>query len=107
MRQLRFDYPLKELPGVRVDAISDDAVFEVLTGTRDARRLRASFMEMARVAERTPERRIILVLDEPEITTVRLHDEWNAAARVLRPELFDRITMFVRHAEEWLGVRRS
>lgn len=104
MKSLRFQYPVKNFPGFRADAVTDDTVFEVLVKPKDARRLRTALMELARVATADNVRRVILVLEEPTITASRLHEEWKGAASVLRPELFARLAMAIRQSGKWTGI---
>lgn len=84
-----------------------NTVYEVLVETRDARRLRAALMEMARVALSDKVSRAVLVLEEPAITGSRLREEWQGAGAVLRPELFDRLAMAIRQSGKWTGVPAS
>ena len=50
MSALRFDVLLEDQPGFRADAVLGDSIFEVLLEPRDLRRLRASLMDVARLA---------------------------------------------------------
>src|SRR5439155_19720315 len=104
MKQVRFECPIQNFPSFRADAVTDDAIFEVLVETKDARRLRTALMELARVANADEVRRVILVLEEPTITESRLHEEWKGAASVLRPELFARLSVAIRQSGKWTGI---
>jgi hypothetical protein len=104
MNSLRFQYPIENFSGFRADAVTGEAIFEVLVETRDARRLRATLMELARVANADKARRVILVLEEPTITESRLQEEWKGAASVLRPELFARLSMAIHQSGKWTGI---
>lgn len=104
MKKLHFEHSVQNFPGFRADAVTDDAIFEVLVETKDARRLRAALMELARVANADKVRRMRLVLEEPTITESRLHEEWKGAASALRPELFARLSMVIRQSGKWTGI---
>jgi hypothetical protein len=104
MRSVRFDCPVEGLPGVRVDALSDDTAFEVLVEPRDVRRLRAALMDIARIVATGSVCHGVLVLEEPHITERRIRDEWEGAASVMRPELFDRLALAVHRSGEWTGT---
>jgi hypothetical protein len=104
MKTLRFECPIEDFPGFRADAVSGDTVFEVVIEPRDVRRLRTALVEMARVAASNNVRRAIIVLENPMITESRLHEEWNGAATVLRPNLFSKISMAIRHSGNWTGI---
>ena len=95
MSALQFEVTFDDLPGFRADAVLGGSVFEVLTGTRDLRRLRASLMEIARLAAGQPLRRGILVLDEPEVSENRLFGEWKGAMAIVRPDIGNRLTMVI------------
>jgi hypothetical protein len=101
MKSLCFQCPIENLPGFRGDAVTDDAIFEVLIEPKDVRTLRTALMEMGRIADADNVRRVVLVLEEPIITESRLHEEWKSAASVLRPELFSRLSMAIHQAGEW------
>jgi len=47
---------------------------------------------------------VVLVLEEPIITTSRLRGEWEGAASVIRPDLFERLSMVVRQSGKWSGI---
>jgi hypothetical protein len=108
MKTLRYEAPIANLPGFRADAVMGNTVFEVLIEPRDVRRLRTTLMEMARIAsEGTASRRVVLVLAEPRITESRLQAEWDGAGSVIRPELFDRMSMAIRLCSKWTGIPAS
>ena len=90
MKKIRFGCPIESFPGFEADAIVGDTVYQVLLESRDARRLRAAFMEMARAASSDAVRRAVLVMEEPAITETRLREEWQGASAVIRPELLRR-----------------
>ena len=104
MKPIRFECPIQNFLSFRADAVTDDAIFEVLVEIKDARRLRTALMELARVANADKERRVLLVLEEPTITESRLHEEWKGAASVLRPELFARLSVAIRQSGKWTGI---
>jgi hypothetical protein len=103
MKPIQFQCPIDSFPGFRADAVLDDSVYEVLVESRDARRLRSALMEMSRIASAKKVNRVILVLEEPGITISRLHEEWDGAASVIRPDLFARLSMVIRQSGKWSG----
>ena len=82
----------------------DDTVFEVLVKPRDVRRLRASFMELARLTASPGVQHGSLILEEPQITENRLLDEWHGALAVMRPDIAGRVNLIVRRGGNWTGV---
>jgi len=101
---IRFRCPLANLPGLQADAIVDDSAFKVLVEPRDLRRLRASLMELAYMANSRDVRRSFLLLEEPQITEIRLMEEWSRALGVVRPEILTRLGMLVRRGGQWTGT---
>ena len=104
MKSLQFERSIEGFPGFRADAILGDSVFEMLVEPRDARKLRASLMDMARIVETGNVRRVVLVLEEPRLTEARLREEWDGAGSVIRPDLFNRFALAVRRSGEWTGI---
>ena len=98
MNTLRFEVPLDDLPGFRADALLGDSLFEVLVGPRDLRRLNSKIMDVARYIHTKRDRRGILILDEPQLTENRLHEEWLSIQDIFRPEILHRLA-FVIHRE--------
>lgn len=95
MGTLRFEVPLDDLAGFRADAVLGDSIFEVLVEPRDLRRLRASLMEVARYSGGLRDRRGILVLDEPQVSESRLHEEWASIQPIFRPEILHRLALVI------------
>jgi len=104
MADLRFGFRLDHVPGFVADAVLGDTIFEVLSGLRDGRRLRAALVDMARAADAEWVKHVVLVLDRPRITVTRLREEWNGARSVFRPDLFDRLAIAVRDEAGWDGI---
>lgn len=105
MKTLRFECSVENFPGFRADAVKGDTVYEVLVESKDARRLRTTLMDLARATSSSGKiRRAVLVLEEPTITGSRLHEEWQGAATVIRPELFSRLSVVIRQSGEWSGI---
>lgn len=105
MKTIRYDCAIENFPGFRADAVMDDTVFEVLVETKDARRLRTTLMDLARVVSTSKKiRRVILVLEEPGITQSRLQEEWRGAASVIRPEIFRHLSAVIRQSGKWSGI---
>ena len=108
MKTLRYDCSAENFPGFRADAVMGDTAYEVLIETKDARRLRTTLMDLARVVSSSKElRHAVLVLEEPGITDSRLRDEWQGAASVLRPEIFNHLSAVVRRSGKWSGIPQS
>jgi len=105
METLRYEHPIENFPGFRADAVWGDSIFEVLVEPRDARRLRTTLMDLARaVISSDKVQRAVLVLEEPGITGSRLHEEWQGAASVIRPEIFSRLSAVIRQSGKWSGI---
>jgi hypothetical protein len=104
MTDLHFGCRLEHLPDVTADAVLGDTIFEVLAGLRDARRLRAAFVDMARAADAHWVKHVVLVLDRPRITGARLREEWMRSRSVFKPELFGRLSIVIRNDDGWDGV---
>lgn len=104
MKSLHFEPQAENLPKVRLDAVAGDVAFEVRTELRDARRLRAALMDMARMVATRSARRVFLVLEDPHITQPRLHEEWAGAAAVIRPDLLKQLSMAIYRSGEWTGI---
>ena len=99
MNQLRFEQRIADF---HVDALLNNRAFDVLIDLRDARRLRTTLMEMAQVVSAT-DYRVVLVLEEPHITELRLIKEWEGAMAVFRRELIDRISIAIHQNGKWKG----
>jgi hypothetical protein len=95
MDKLRFEVPLDDLAGFRADAVLGDSIFEVLVQPRDLRRLKASLMDIARYSSGLRKRRGILVLDEPEVSESRLHEQWASLQQIFRPEILGRLALVI------------
>jgi hypothetical protein len=104
MKEIRFGRPIENFPGFRADAAVGNTIYQVLVKSKDARSLRTALMEMARVVSSDRARRAVLVLEEPAITESRLHEEWQGAASVIRPGLFNRLAMVIRQSGKWGGL---
>ena len=105
MKTLRYDCAIENFPGFRAVAVMDDTVYELLIETKDARRLRTTLMDLARVVATSEKiRRVILVLEEPGITDSRLQEEWQGAASVIRPEIFSHLSAVIRQSGKWSGI---
>jgi hypothetical protein len=105
MTTIRYGCAIKDFPGFRAVAVMDDTVYEVLIETKDARRLRTTLMDLARVVSTSEKiRRVVLVLEEPGITDARLQEEWQGADSVIRPELFSHLSVVIRQSGKWSGI---
>lgn len=105
MKTLRYECPVEKFPGFRADAVRGGTVYEVLVKSKDARRLRTTFMDLARAVSSSEKlRRAVLVLEEPMITDSRLREEWHGAASVIRPEIFNCLSTAIRQSGKWSGI---
>jgi hypothetical protein len=105
MKTLRYECSIENFPGFRADAVMGDTVYEVLVETKDARRLRTTLMDLGRVVASSEKiQRAVLMLEEPGITDSRLHEEWQGAASVIRPEIFSHLSAAIRQSGKWSGI---
>ena len=105
MKTLQYGCSIENFPGFRADVVKGDTVYEVLIETKDARRLRTTLMDLARVVSTSKKiRRAFLVLEEPGITDSRLQEEWQGAASVIRPEIFSHLSALIRQSGKWNGI---
>ena len=81
-----------------------DTIFEVLNELRDARRLRTTLANMARVISNDPKRRAIIILNQPKVSAALIHEEWEAAAAVFKQNIYERLNLVVRHDHTILTV---
>lgn len=98
MKKLMLDTIRNDGSGFRADAILGNTVFEVVRELRDTRRFRASLLEIAKIASNDPIRRVVLVLDEPEITSDRIDDEWSGLLSILSSQIAARVALVVYRA---------
>lgn len=91
----RFEIPVDEISDLRADAVLGDTVFQVLTRLRDLRRLRAALLELARCTAENKNRQCILLLDNPAITELRIHEEWVGFQRVLKTDIQSRLGLII------------
>ncbi len=89
--------------GRHLDAVVGSAGFEVIVGLRDARRLRASLMNLSHAAAETAGFRFVLVLVEPAMSEDRIADEWHRAVAVLRQEFLGRVSVATSRSGSWTG----
>lgn len=70
-------------------------VSKVIDGIRATRTLRAELLSLAADAASVPRRPVVLCLTDARITEDRLEREWQAAARALRPDILERMSLSV------------
>jgi hypothetical protein len=73
--------------------MADRPIIKVIDGVRATRTLRAELMSLAADAASSPRHRVVLGLTDPRITEDRLEREWQAAARALRPDVLERMSL--------------
>ena len=96
MSELEFEPKLGKRLGFRADALIGHSVFEVLADLRDLRHFRSTLMGLGKILLLDTRFRCILVLDEPQISDDRLHEEWRDIETLFRPEILGRITLAIR-----------
>lgn len=100
MSDFLFEIALTNVPGIRFDAMLGDIFFLVLREPRDVRRLRAACLEIARCAVWKDVRQVVLILQDPAISHARLQTEWDGLRSVLKPEIFERLSVLVSKEHE-------
>ncbi len=91
----------------RAKPITDNLI-EVQSGLHAVRGLRVGLIDLAsRLTEMHADATALLVLADPLITDRRLEEEWAAAERILRPELFQRIALVVSRGGGLRGFPRD
>jgi hypothetical protein len=100
MSDFLFEIALTNVPGIRFDAMLGDLFFLVLREPRDVRRLRAACLEIARCAAWKDIRQVVLILQNPAISHARLQTEWDGLQSVLKPEIFNRLSVIVTKEHE-------
>lgn len=87
-----------------VDAEVGDALVEVKIGLDSRRTLSGALMKLAYLLGEKPGFRGFLVLVDSAITLPRLREEWARAAKVLRPEIQQRLHICVYQTDTIQGV---
>jgi hypothetical protein len=87
-----------------VDAEIGDALVEVKMGLDSHRTLSGALMKLAYLLGEKPGFRGFLVLVDSAITLPRLREEWTRAARVIRPEIHQRLHILQYRSDSILGV---
>lgn len=87
-----------------VDAEIGDALIEVKMGVDSRRTLSGALMQLAYHLGDRPGFRGYLVVVDSSITLPSLHDEWQRAAHVLRPEIQRRLNVCLLKSDQFLGV---
>jgi hypothetical protein len=91
----------------RAKPITDNPI-EVVHRLHAVRGLRTGLMDLAaRLTEMEADATAVLILADPLITEQRLEAEWGTAERILRPELFRRLTLVVSRAGRLRGFPRD
>jgi hypothetical protein len=77
---------------------------DVKHGTEAVRSVRTWLMERVyNLLQADPQQKWLLILADPKITPERLGEEWHNAARALKPELMDRISLLLFHDGHFRG----
>lgn len=87
-----------------VDAEVGDALIEVKIGVDSQRTLSGAMMRLAFALGERPGFRGFLVLVDSAITVPRLQEEWNRAAKVIRPEIHQRLNVCIQQETHFTGV---
>jgi hypothetical protein len=93
MDGLRFDVKVNGRTDLQADAQCGDTVFEVLFEPRSIHSLLSTYLRLAKVAETSGLRRVVLILDEPVVSEDRILEEWDALSRVLRPQIWEQMLL--------------
>lgn len=71
------------------------------------RNLRSAILEAAQTLSDSGLRQVVIVLEEPSVTEVRLRDEWERASRVLRPEITHRLKIVICREGDCQGLQHD
>jgi hypothetical protein len=90
-----------------VDASNGDTLIEVKVGVSDLRTVRMALVQLAYRTARQPSSRGFLVLADVSLPPERLREEWQRTASVLRPDLHERISLYILEGERFVGIPRD
>jgi len=76
-----------------LDILENGVGYVVKTGLKDVRTVRMALLDLADFVADSPAIPGVLVLEEPEISGERLHEEWDWIERLLKSSLYNRIGM--------------
>src|SRR5450755_2184808 len=92
---------------VGADAVAGDTLVEVKIGVADLRTVRMALVQLAYRTARQPASRGFLVLADVSVPPERLREEWQRTASVLRPDLHERISLYILEGERFVGIPRD
>jgi hypothetical protein len=75
-----------------------------IRGLAEFRAFAASVLRVAMLAEENARHEVVLVLEEPAIGSAKLKDEWNAAEKIIRPEIWQRMVLMMGKGGELDGL---
>ena len=96
MTEVHYNVKLERPPGYVADAVAGDLIFEVKSDAKESRRLNGTLFELAQVASARKQSRVILVLDDPVLSTERISSTWLSVTEVLRGDLAARMGIWIR-----------
>jgi hypothetical protein len=99
MGKVTFETVLNDGSGFRADAVFGNTIVEVIRKLRDTRGFRSALLEMAKVASGAPDRRVVLILVEPDMTVDRIEAEWSGLTQVLSHSIAERLSLVVNKAD--------
>jgi len=101
-------YPRQKSPrSLSVDAKVGRRLIEVKTGVVALRSVRMGLMQLAYAMTTRPDSEGFLVLPDVAVTRGRLEREWQLAASVLRPELRDKLILWIGDEGHFFGIPRD
>lgn len=81
-----------------------DLVIEAKSGVDSVRSLRTVLLNMAYLLGANPSSRGFLVLSDSHLTGTRVREEWMSSQSVLRPDVLERLTVYLLDKERGLGI---
>jgi hypothetical protein len=90
-----------------VDAEIGNRLIEVKVGVTDLRNVRMSLLQLAYVVSQRSGFEGFLVLPNAKVTRNRLEEEWQLAASVLRPDILDRLSLWISDGDHFIGIPRD
>src|SRR3989442_15414630 len=92
---------------LKVDAIAGNRLIELNTSVSSLRTVRASLMKLGYAISKRPGSRGLLVLTDVSITPASLREEWRRAAAVLRPNVANRLGIYIARNNTFFGIPRD
>ncbi len=87
-----------------VDVIIDDLIIERKVKVKAVRTLNESIIQVSQYIVEQPDKRGCLLLINSGITPERIREEWEFTSRILRPEIIDRLMIYLYEDGELMGI---